>query len=38
MAKKMTKKQNIKNWKKGTKTKAISIETNSNLRKGIILT
>lgn len=38
MAKKMSKKKNIKNWKKGLKTKAINIENNSQLRKGILLT
>lgn len=37
MAKRLSKKQNKKNWNKGLKTKAITIENNSNLRKGIIL-
>lgn len=38
MAKKMSKKRNIKNWKKGLGTKAISISNQSEMRKGLILT
>ena len=40
MAKKLTKKKNIKNWKKGLQTKAISIEgiNSTQMRKGQILT
>lgn len=39
MAKKLSKKQNRKNWQKGLKTKAIALDTTkSQMRKGIILT
>lgn len=38
MAKKLTKKQNIRNWKKGQGKKAVSLESEKGLRKGIILT
>lgn len=40
MAKKMTKKQNVKNWKKGLGTKAINTYANNGngMRKGLILT
>lgn len=39
MAKRLSKRQNRKNWQKGLKTKAISLETtNTKDRKGIILT
>lgn len=40
MAKKLSKRQNKRNWKKGTKTTAVSIEgiNSVNNRKGQILT
>ena len=40
MAKRLSKRKNIKNWKKGLKTKAISIEgiNSTQMRKGQILT
>lgn len=38
MAKKLTKKKNIKNWKKGLGEKAINMVNTSNQRKGLILT
>lgn len=39
MAKQLTKRKNIKNWKKGLGTKVINIISNtSNQRKGLILT
>lgn len=38
MAKKLTKKKNIKNWKKGLGEKAISSGNEKQMRKGIILT
>lgn len=38
MAKKLTKKQNIKNWKSGNDKKAISVNEQTKMRKGLILT
>ena len=38
MAKKLKKKQSIKQWKKGLKTKAVNLAENRQMRKGLILT